>query len=100
MPARPTIAPRLLTPTEAAHYCGFKATGSLRYVAVKPLRVGSEIKYDVRQLDRWIDERSGLAPVSPPDSGPVPANDAPEDPETALQGWLVESGFGETPRRS
>lgn len=72
MPARAAIlplpAPRLLTRTQATAYCGMGPSADL---PVTPLRVrpGKQgLRYDVRDLDRWIDSlREGSVTGAEPD---------------------------------
>ena len=53
--ALPPPSRRLLTRTEAAAYCGMGISSELpvRPIRVRPGKQG--LRYDVRELDRWID---------------------------------------------
>ena len=56
------ITPRLLSRDEAAAYCGMSAAHFDRHVAIAvPAQTfGCKKLWDIRALDRWLDERSGL----------------------------------------
>jgi hypothetical protein len=61
MEYRPTIAPRLLTRSQAAAYCGLSVRTFASVCPVAPIAFNKSKKlqrYDVRALDRWLD---GLA---------------------------------------
>jgi len=57
------MSPRLLSREMAATYCGMSESHFDEHVArtVRPLNFGRRNLWDVRALDRWLDERSGLA---------------------------------------
>jgi len=85
----PPIAPRLLTAEQAAAYLGYATTGVLANLPVKPLVMaekgpGSQPKYDIRALDAFLDQLSGLRP---PEAAPAaPADDA----DTAYGAWKAK----------
>jgi hypothetical protein len=56
---------RLLSRRDAASYCGVSSVQFGVHVApyVHPIAVGKKRVWDVRALDKWIDERSGLEQV-------------------------------------
>lgn len=64
LPAR--RRPRLLSRTEAAQYCGLSPNAFDQYVAqvVPPLEFGRRNLWDIRALDRWLDNQSGLREAS------------------------------------
>lgn len=62
--ALPLPARRLLTKEEAASYCGISAATLLAHVHVQPVKIGNSVRYDVRELDRWLDSRGQSEPVS------------------------------------
>lgn len=57
------IPPRLLTTQLAAEYCGVSADLFERHFGaiIEPVRIGRRKMWDRRAIDRWLDERSGLA---------------------------------------
>lgn len=65
MPHPATIAPRCLKQAEAANYCGFKSIQAFkRCCEVRPVALGSgirDLRYDIRDLDNWIDRKKGHA---------------------------------------
>lgn len=56
------MTPRLLSREGAAAYCGVTAETFETHVRphVPPVEIGARRLWDVRALDRWLDERSGL----------------------------------------
>lgn len=56
------MTPRLLGRDAAAAYCGIVADTFEEHVRphVPPICIGARKLWDVRALDRWLDERSGL----------------------------------------
>lgn len=65
------ISPRLLTPEQAALYCGLPSPEALdRHIRplAPPRRFGRELRYDLRTLDRALDALFGLAAA--PAGGP------------------------------
>jgi hypothetical protein len=54
--------PRLLTLEEAADYCGGIAAETFEaHVHVAPVRIGTRKLWDIKTLDHWLDQQSGLA---------------------------------------
>lgn len=53
----PGLTPRLLTRDEAAAYCGIGGELFERCVKVAPMRFGSRKRWDVRAIDRWLDQQ-------------------------------------------
>ena len=53
----PGLTPRLLTRDEAAAYCGIGGDLFERCVQVAPMRFGNRKRWDVRAIDRWLDQR-------------------------------------------
>lgn len=53
---------RMLTAREAAEYCGLPLKKFTHYCRVSPVRMpGVDIRYDMRDLDEWLDGmKSGL----------------------------------------
>ena len=68
----PNIPRRGLSLTEAAEYCGVSAH-SLERHGPPATRIGDRRVYDLRVLDRWLDQLAGLGAALPAD-----------DPEQAL----------------
>jgi len=63
------MTPRCLAKDAAAAYCGMSPEAFEARVRphVPPLDIGSRpLLWDVRALDRWLDELSGLAEAGPP----------------------------------
>jgi hypothetical protein len=56
------MTPRLLCKSAAAAYCGVIAETFEQHVRphVPPIEIGTRRLWDVRALDRWLDQRSGL----------------------------------------
>lgn len=68
MAALPLPTKRLLTGEQAAQYLGLKSVSSLRaHVRIAPVQIGSSVRYDVRELDRWVDVQSRSRPLSAED---------------------------------
>ena len=66
MPERrlPTgLTPRLLSREAAATYCGISTTLFDAHIvpAVAPLAIGGRRLWDIKKLDRWLDQQSELA---------------------------------------
>lgn len=62
------MTPRLLSRDSAAAYCGIVAETFEEHIRphVPPIEIGSRRLWDVRALDRWLDERAGLVePLRP-----------------------------------
>lgn len=62
--ALPLPHKRLLTAEEAASYCGVSAPTLRAHIRVSPVRIGNCVRYDVKELDRWLDSRRDSPPVS------------------------------------
>ena len=62
------MTPRLLSRDAASAYCGMSQTHFDEHVApsVPPLVLGRRNLWDVKALDRWLDQRSGLGDVLRP----------------------------------
>lgn len=61
------ITPRLLSLDMAAEYCGLSPETFEATVPVRPIDLGIRRKlWDIRALDRWLDEKSGLIEISSP----------------------------------
>lgn len=61
----PLPAKRMLSPGEAAQYCGGASIGWLKaHVKVAPVKIGSLVRYDVRALDKWLDSRDQSTPMT------------------------------------
>jgi hypothetical protein len=58
----PGMTPRLLSRCAAAAYCGLTAETFEKHIRphVFPIEIGARRLWDVRALDRWLDQRSGL----------------------------------------
>ena len=59
------MPPRLLSRDQAAEYCGGISIGLFDETIgkqVPPIELNSRKLWDVRALDHYLDERSGLAP--------------------------------------
>jgi hypothetical protein len=59
---RVIIPPRLLTREQAAAYCGVSVPTLVQLCPVKPIALGNNKRlerYDLRQLDDWIDTFGG-----------------------------------------
>jgi hypothetical protein len=56
------MTPRLLSRAAAATYCGISPGAFDEHIAsaVKPIEIGRRNLWDVRALDRWLDQQSGL----------------------------------------
>lgn len=62
------ITPRLLTAEQAAAYCNVGRENFEARVGVPPLRVfGNRVLYDIRALDLWLDQQSGIAAIQAED---------------------------------
>lgn len=81
------IPPRMLT-TEMA--CAYLSVKTMSAVPVRPCKIGSLVRYDLRALDAWLDHLSGLSPSGPKAAEPSPAED---DPDAALTAWMAENGI-------
>lgn len=54
------MTPRLLSRDAAAAYCGVSADTFETHVQVRPLALGARRLWDVKALDRWLDQQSDL----------------------------------------
>lgn len=56
------ITPRLLCRDAAAAYCGVTGDTFATHVRphVDPIEIGARRLWDIKALDRWLDEQSGL----------------------------------------
>ena len=62
------IEPRLLTAPQAAAYIGYKSTGILRSIPVRPVTLvvaNGSPRWDRCALDRWLDQLSSHATDAP-----------------------------------
>lgn len=62
--ARPPIEPRLLSPEQAATYCGVSVGMFRERIPVLPIAFGRRRLYDRRDLDQFIDSLKQGAPAS------------------------------------
>lgn len=54
------MTPRLLSRDAAAAYCGVSAETFETHVPVRALALGARRLWDVKALDRWLDQQSNL----------------------------------------
>jgi len=56
------LTPRLLNRDQSAAYCGVIAETFEAHIRpyVRPLEIGTRRLWDIKALDRWLDQRSGL----------------------------------------
>jgi hypothetical protein len=56
------MTPRLLSRDAAAAYCGATAETFDEHIRphIRPIEIGTRRLWDVRALDRWLDQQSGL----------------------------------------
>lgn len=56
------MTPRLLSRDAAAAYCGVTAESFETHIRphVRQIEIGARRLWDVRALDRWLDEKAGL----------------------------------------
>ncbi len=61
------ITPRLLSREAAAAYCGISPTLFDEHIVpdVPALRIGARVLWDIKKLDRWLDEQAGFAHAGP-----------------------------------
>lgn len=62
--ALPLPTRRLLTASEAASYCGVSVPTLKAHIRIAPVKIGNSVRYDVKELDRWLDGRGQSQPVS------------------------------------
>ena len=62
--ALPKPSRLLLTPSEAADYCGVSVNTFKAHVRVSPVKIGHSVRYDRRALDRWASRQNRLEPLS------------------------------------
>jgi hypothetical protein len=62
------ITPRLLARDAAAAYCGVITERFEKHIRpyVKPVEIGSRVLWDIKALDRWLDQQSGLDSIVQP----------------------------------
>ena len=62
------MTPRLISREAAATYCGISPTLFDEHIApaVPPVEIGRRNLWDVKRLDRWLDQQSGLAHADGP----------------------------------
>lgn len=62
------MTPRLLSLDAAATYCGVMPGTFETHIRphVPPVEIGARRLWDVKALNRWLDERSGLAHATRP----------------------------------
>jgi len=58
----PGLSPRLLTRDAAATYLSISSVHFTTHVAPKvpPLAIGTALRWDIKALDRWLDQRTGI----------------------------------------
>lgn len=64
------MTPRLLSREVAAAYCGISPTHFDEHIAeaVLPISFGRSKRWDVKALDRWLDQQADLAHAGPKQS--------------------------------
>ncbi len=62
------MTPRLLSKVAAAAYCGITEETFEAHVRphVQPIEIGARRLWDVKALDRWLDQQSGLVDALTP----------------------------------
>jgi predicted DNA-binding transcriptional regulator AlpA len=65
--ALPLPATLLLTTEQAAAYCGVSVNSFRAHVRVPPVKIGSSVRYDRRELDRWAARQNRSEPLSADD---------------------------------
>lgn len=57
------VTPRLLAKDAAAAYCGVTAETFEEHIRphIAPVEIGARRLWDIKALDLWLDEQSGLA---------------------------------------
>lgn len=80
------LAPRLLSAEQAAAYLGLGGIQALRqHVNVQPIRIGRSLRYDIRMLDAWVDQQSGVETPA----AEQPANDNYDENDEAFAASVV-----------
>jgi predicted DNA-binding transcriptional regulator AlpA len=64
MSALPLPQRLLLTSEEAADYCGVSVNTFKAHVKVAPVKIGSSVRYDRRELDRWAANQNRSEPLT------------------------------------
>ena len=56
------LSPRLLTRDAAATYLSISSAHFTAHVAptVPPVAIGAALRWDIKALDRWLDQRAGI----------------------------------------
>jgi predicted DNA-binding transcriptional regulator AlpA len=54
----------LLTSEEAADYCGVSVNTFRAHIKVAPVKIGSSVRYDRRELDRWAANQNRSEPLT------------------------------------
>lgn len=62
--ALPLPSRRLLTTEEAASYCGVSVATFRAHIKVAPVKIGNSVRFDVHELDRWLDSRRQSDPMT------------------------------------
>lgn len=57
----------LLTSEEAADYCGVSVNTFRAHVKVASVKIGSSVRYDRRELDRWAANQNRSMPLTADD---------------------------------
>lgn len=57
----------LLTTAQAAGYLGVSVNTFRAHVRVSPVKIGSSVRFDRRDLDRWVAQQSGSVPMTADD---------------------------------
>ena len=63
----PSMEPRLVNQQAAAAYCGVSIAIFKREIRIQGIRLGTIIRYDLRDLDAWIDARKHDRPLTQDD---------------------------------
>ncbi len=57
-------ANRMLTDEQAAAYCGFSSVNGFKaHIQVAPVNFGRLVRYDIKDLDEYLDRHRQSAPV-------------------------------------
>lgn len=57
----------LLNAEQAASYLGVSVNTFRAHVRVSPVKIGSSVRFDRRDLDRWAAQQSGSVPMTADD---------------------------------